>query len=531
MDACPKCGKPTEPGAQICAGCGVIMAKVRARIVPASPASPPTPPLFRVPEETTHASGGLALLKVGVAAAAALAGAFFLWRATPTPGPESTNANVAVPSLAASPTAGPEWDQGAQATVSAEDVKFLNDLSARLRLPGGAGPAAAEIERVEKIAAANPSTPEASAFLMGVYLRAADQALRLGSFDVVETFLAKMQRLDPQNLETCVFEARARATQQDWPGTLAAVERYEALQGPITINASFTKAIALEKVGRRPDAIAVLDRPVFAACEQNPADPENGACASARQMRQALTASALGPRTGPEGSEGRTRAALVVDASKDQIESERFDIRFDGENQSGVARDVRSVLDRAYARLADIYYERPSRKIPVVLHSSRDYYTATGAPWWSGGVYSSHDGAIQIPVRGLPSSLPREMEDVLVHELSHAFVDEMSGGRAGRDLQEGLAQYMEGKRIEEALEPAELKRLATSGQQTVMNFYMLSLVVSQQLVQSRGQGQVNDLLRAMKEAGSEEAGYQKVFGRSGAAIKRDILETFWRRYS
>ena len=107
----------------------------------------------------------------------------------------------------------------------------------------------------------------------------------------------------------------------------------------------------------------------------------------------------------------------------------------------------------------------------------------------------------------------------------------MSGGRAGRDLQEGLAQYMEGKRIEEALEPAELKRLATSGQQTVMNFYMLSLVVSQQLVQSRGQGQVNDLLRAMKEAGSEEAGYQKVFGRSGAAIKRDILETFWRRYS
>jgi hypothetical protein len=119
------------------------------------------------------------------------------------------------------------------------------------------------------------------------------------------------------------------------------------------------------------------------------------------------------------------------------------------------------------------------------------------------------------------------MEDVLVHELSHAFVDEMSGGRAGRDLQEGLAQYMEGKRIEEELEPAELKRLATSGQQTVMNFYMLSLVVSQQLVQSRGQGQVNDLLRAMKEAGSEEAGYQKVFGRSGAAMQarhpRDLL--------
>jgi len=528
MDACPKCGKPTESGAQICSGCGVIMAKVRARL---APPTPPTPSAFRVPEETTHASGGHALLKVGLAAAVALAAVVFLWRATPAAVPDSTNASVEVPSLAAAPIGAPQWDQEAQGTLSADDVKFLNDLSARLRLPGGAGPAPAEVERVEKIASANPGAPEASAFLMGVYLRAADQALRLGSFDVVETFLGRMQRLDPQNLDTCVFEARVRATQQDWPGTLAAVERYEALQGPITVNASFTKAIALEKVGRRPDAIAVLDRPVFAACEQNPADPENGACASARQMRQALTASASAPRPGPEGSEGRTRAALVVDANKDQIESERFDIRFDGENQSGVARDVRSVLDRAYVRLADIYYERPTRKIPVVLHSSRDYYTATGAPWWSGGVYSSHDGAIQIPVRGLPSTLPRELEDVLVHELSHAFVDEMSGGRAGRDLQEGLAQYMEGKRIEEELGPAELKRLATSGQQTVMNFYMLSLVVSQQLVQSRGQGQVNDLLRAMKETGSEDAAYQKVFGQSAAAIKRDILVTFWRRYS
>lgn len=500
------------------------MAKARTRPARSAPA-------FRVPGETVHASGGRALMKVGFAAVAAVAVVIALSRAARPPAPDPPKASVALPSLAASEPVPPEWDGQTQSPLTADDVKFLNDLSARLRLRGAAGPAPAEIERVEKIAAANPATPEASAFLMGVYLRAADQALRLGAFDEVETFLGRMQRLDARNLEIYIFEARVRATQQDWPGVLGAVEKYEGLQGPPTVNASFTRAVALEKLGRRPDAIAVLDRPVFEACRQNPTDPENEACESARQMRQALTAAASGPIAEPGGPEARTRAALVVDASKEQIESERFDIRFDGESQSGVARDVRSVLDRAYARLADIYYERPTRKIPVVLHSSRDYYTATGAPWWSGGVYSSHDGAIQIPVRGLPSSLPRELEDVLVHELSHAFVDEMSGGRAGRDLQEGLAQYMEGKRIEEELGPAELKRLATSGQQTVMNFYMLSLVVSQQLVQSRGQGQVNDLLRAMKETGSEDAGYRKVFGQSGAAIKRDILETFWRRYS
>jgi hypothetical protein len=123
------------------------------------------------------------------------------------------------------------------------------------------------------------------------------------------------------------------------------------------------------------------------------------------------------------------------------------------------------------------------------------------------------------------------MEDVLVHELSHAFVDEMSGGHAGRDLQEGLAQYMEGKRIESELSLAELKRLAGSGGANVMSFYHLSLAVSQQLVLSRGQGMVNQLLKGMKEAGSEDAGFQKVFGQPGAAMKRDILATFWRRYS
>ena len=123
------------------------------------------------------------------------------------------------------------------------------------------------------------------------------------------------------------------------------------------------------------------------------------------------------------------------------------------------------------------------------------------------------------------------MEDVLVHELSHAFVDDMSGGFAGRDLQEGLAQYMEGKRIEQELGLAQLKRLANSNGQSVGSFYLISLAISEQLVQSRGQGMINQLLHAMKDTGSEDGGFTKVFGQSGAAMKKEILETFWRRYS
>jgi hypothetical protein len=50
-------------------------------------------------------------------------------------------------------------------------------------------------------------------------------------------------------------------------------------------------------------------------------------------------------------------------------------------------------------------------------------------------------------------------------------------------------------------------------------------------VVSRGQGSINDLLLAMRETGSVDGAFQKVFGKTYEAMKRDILETFWRRYS
>ena len=64
-----------------------------------------------------------------------------------------------------------------------------------------------------------------------------------------------------------------------------------------------------------------------------------------------------------------------------------------------------------------------------------------------------------------------------------------------------------------------------------MSFYMLSLAIAQQMMHSRGQSEVNSLLKAMKEQGSEDAAYRKVFGRPKNEVHKDILETFWRRYS
>lgn len=470
-----------------------------------------------------------AALKVAFAAAAGIAALVAINRMTAAPGPAPNGTPAPSRVAAAVPAPIPPVKEDDATSLTREDIAFLNELSSRIGRSPGATPTEAEIERVERLQSANRDSEPLKNLLMGLYLRRADHDLELGSFALVDQTLGKMKGVDDSQPQIYLFETQSRARQNDWSGALTAAQTYEGKSGDATLSMSYMLALSLEKLGRRPDALAVLDRPIFQSCASATTPLDLSACSAARQMREVFLATSA-PSAETAAPE-RPRAVLNVDASKEQIQSDRFDVRFDGEGQSGVARDVLFVLDRAYTRLTDVYYDRPARKIPVVLHSSQDYFTKTGAPWWSGGVYNSHNGAIQIPIRGLPSTLPREMEDVLVHELSHAFVDEMSGGFAGRDLQEGLAQYMEGKRIEEELGLAQLKRLANSSGQSVGSFYMISLAISEQLVRSRGQGMVNQLLKAMKETGSEDGGFRKVFGQSGAAMRKEILETFWRRYS
>jgi hypothetical protein len=66
----------------------------------------------------------------------------------------------------------------------------------------------------------------------------------------------------------------------------------------------------------------------------------------------------------------------------------------------------------------------------------------TRAPSWSGAL---NDGRIRVPVEGL-TTMTDELARVLKHELTHSFVGQKTGGRCPVWLQEGIAQYMEGKR-------------------------------------------------------------------------------------
>lgn len=399
------------------------------------------------------------------------------------------------------------------AGLSEDDAAFLNALARTMNASPARLPEA-DLRRLEALLEKLPDQPTIRAMLVDGYLRKAVARIAERRFAETAALLDRIKVVDPQEARAYEFEMSLRIQAGDWRGAEESARKFESMAGQRSIQVALGLALSLSRLDHIEEALTILDRTAFQACSQGALSAElTLVCPQANDLRAQL---------------GRLKTA---EAGKEMLQSERFAVRFDGETQTGVARDVLFVLDRAYVRLAEIYNHRPATKIPVILHSGEDYFLKTGAPRWSGGQYSSHDGNIQIPVRGLSSSMPRDMEDVLVHELSHAFVDDMCGGLIPRDLNEGLAQYMEGQRFEKVMDATEMKRIATTRSTDVGTFYKASLLVAQQLVQSRGQSAVNGMLLAMRETGSAEGGFQKVFGKTYAALKKDIMETFWRRYS
>src|SRR5205085_9493054 len=101
-------------------------------------------------------------------------------------------------------------------------------------------------------------------------------------------------------------------------------------------------------------------------------------------------------------------------------------------------------LEDTYRQLSARFDLYPNTPLVVVLYPQSEYYDVTDAPSWSGGV---NDGKIRLPVKGL-TSLSNELKSVLTHELTHSFVNIKTSKNCPVWLQEGLAQYEEGKRVE-----------------------------------------------------------------------------------
>lgn len=144
------------------------------------------------------------------------------------------------------------------------------------------------------------------------------------------------------------------------------------------------------------------------------------------------------------------------EAQYKENESRHFTLRYSGSSEPAMARDVLRTLEHHFDAIeAELSYS-PSDSIGVILYTQQAFADITQAPAWVGAL---NDGRIRVPVQGLSSVTP-ELSRVLRHELTHSFVQQKTRGRTPTWIQEGLAQWMEGKRSD--ANAAALIRMASS---------------------------------------------------------------------
>jgi len=152
------------------------------------------------------------------------------------------------------------------------------------------------------------------------------------------------------------------------------------------------------------------------------------------------------------------------EAQYKENESRHFTLRDSGTSEPALARDVLRTLERHFDAIESELSYAPPDSIAVILYTQQAFADITQAPAWVGAL---NDGRIRVPVQGLSSVTP-ELSRVLKHELTHSFIQQKTRGRAPTWIQEGLAQWMEGKRSD--ANTAMLIRMAGAPDQVAAHF-------------------------------------------------------------
>lgn len=170
----------------------------------------------------------------------------------------------------------------------------------------------------------------------------------------------------------------------------------------------------------------------------------------ANKMDQAVAEWRLAEKLRPDPD---VRQALEK-AERDKAEEEsyregetaNFDLKYNGSATPDLARGILHVLEDDFRELESELDYTPPEPIGVILYTGQSFADITRAPSWVGAL---NDGRMRIPVQGLSSVTP-DLARALKHELTHSFIAQKTHNRAPTWLQEGVAQYMEGRRTSES---------------------------------------------------------------------------------
>ena len=164
------------------------------------------------------------------------------------------------------------------------------------------------------------------------------------------------------------------------------------------------------------------------------------------KLRQAVAewerALALKPDAEVQAALDKAKRDQQEEENYRENESSHFTLRYSGEAEPELAREVLRALETHFSAIESELGYTPPEPIGVILYTQQAFADITRAPGWAGAL---NDGRIRVPVQGLKQLTP-ELSRVLKHELTHSFVRQKTRANAPTWVQEGLAQWMEGKR-------------------------------------------------------------------------------------
>jgi tetratricopeptide (TPR) repeat protein len=222
-------------------------------------------------------------------------------------------------------------------------------------------------------------------------------------------------------------------------------------------------------------------------------------------------------------------------------ETAHFTLKYNGSATPDLARGILRALEDDFQDLESQLDYTPPESIAVILYTGQSFADITRAPGWVGAL---NDGRLRIPVQGL-SSVTADLARVLKHELTHSFVGQKSHGRAPTWLQEGIAQYMEGRRSSNTagalvnaagqgaippLSQMEGSWMGLSGNAAAFS-YAWALAVVEAVVDAGGVTDISRLLDRIATSPSTEAATQETLrsnysdlqGETVAYLKREYL--------
>ena len=203
-------------------------------------------------------------------------------------------------------------------------------------------------------------------------------------------------------------------------------------------------------------------------------------------------------------------------------------------------------LEKAYGEVSYQLDYFPKNKITVVFYPLKEFHDHWKLPYRVNGYF---DGKLRIPYADGRTSFA-EMKPMIKHELTHAFVSALTPKSIPQWLNEGLAQWVEGKQMSVKSRDAlviyqitrrlpDLEHLdrALSSQQNPYNntemtlAYMKSLSVTEYLIEENGVWSVMQFIRGRGEGMSEEDLFQKCFHQNIKAIEEHWIRRLERQKS